>query len=832
MRIGIDMLAMQSPHHGHRGIGRYGASLVKSMLDRDDEHEYVLYVHDGLSTSRIPKSSRATVREIRPRWHRGETMTPTIDRLVSNNPDQLDVFLATTPFEQWCFYAPPAKPQNGPRMACIIYDLIPFLFQNENEPDPLLDRHYHVLEELTRYDALLTISEATRRDVFSVLRLPPQQVVNISAASDPAYFVPKREGPLSSSERRPLQALGINKPFLFNVGGLDSRKNAWTLIDAFAALPENLRRTHQLVMTFWTSEWGRTLVDDYAESLGLGDALILTGEVSDSTLRRLYQQCEAFIFPSAYEGFGLPLLEAMHCGAAVIAGNNSSQIEVVGDAGLLVNASDVGELTAKITRILTEPELKQTLGERAQTHASRFSWEYTAERALGALTDTLGVRKPRLVRFDAAHHRKPTIAFFSPFPPRKSGISDYSAHLLEELRHNYRIDLIHDAGYVPEPALASAEFMACDYRLFDRIAAAKDYHAIVYQMGNSRYHHYMYDILPKHRGVVTLHDFSLAGFHLHYGYRYGRGVAFLHEELQHAYPSQGAAIEDASRSWTHDWGAIARDCSQRGWHLNRRVIDSSVLTIVHSPWCARQVEELSPADSDKILVIPHGARPRQVTDAERAAIRERFGIGQDAFVVGSFGFVHPDKLLPEALVAFAEVTRTNDRALYIIVGEEADGGEVRRCAARVGLAERTLFLGRQPAEAFTDLILVTDMGVNLRLPPTNGETSGALLHLLAAGVPTVVSDVGTFSDYPAGVVRKVHWETEGQPGLTRAIVSLAGDAVARESLRRAAWSYVESIHEWSQVAKSYVSAIEHCHKLTRTDGSRGRNMRLKTTAWR
>ena len=109
------------------------------------------------------------------------------------------------------------------------------------------------------------------------------------------------------------------------------------------------------------------------------------------------------------------------------------------------------------------------------------------------------------------------------------------------------------------------------------------------------------------------------------------------------------------------------------------------------------------------------------------------------------------------------------------------------------------FLGRQPAAAFADLMLVTDIGMNLRMPPTNGETSRALLSLLAAGVPTVVTDVATFSDFPASVVRKVHWETEGAAGLTRVMLELAGDREARERLGRAALSYVEfttSGHAW------------------------------------
>src|SRR5262249_29001120 len=154
-----------------------------------------------------------------------------------------------------------------------------------------------------------------------------------------------------------------------------------------------------------------------------------------------------------------------------------------------------------------------------------------ADRALESLARVCRDAPPRRHRFSRGHGRKPLVAFFSPLPPRKSGISDYSAFLLEELRDTYRVDLFHDTGYVPEPALTSPECGCCDYRLFDRVAAAKGYHAVVYQMGNSRYHSYMYPTMLRHPGVVTLHDFCLAGFHLHYGHARGLGMSFIRDEL-------------------------------------------------------------------------------------------------------------------------------------------------------------------------------------------------------------------------------------------------------------------------------------------------------------
>ena len=259
----------------------------------------------------------------------------------------------------------------------------------------------------------------------------------------------------------------------------------------------------------------------------------MTDRLSDKALRVLYQRCAAFVFPSSYEGFGLPILEAMHCGAPVVAGNNSSQIEVVGDAGLLFNVANAGELAAQLVRVLDDAGRARELRERAVVQARRFCWEETADKALDVLTRP-HVPEPavhlRSGRQRAPRHR---IAFFSPLPPLRSGVSDYSARLLDELKRRYTIDLYHDAGYVPHIGLRSPDFGCYDYRLFERNARVLDYHALVYQMGNSPYHGYMYETLLRHPGIVTLHDLGIADFHFWYAQQPGvDGNAHIRREFE------------------------------------------------------------------------------------------------------------------------------------------------------------------------------------------------------------------------------------------------------------------------------------------------------------
>jgi len=162
----------------------------------------------------------------------------------------------------------------------------------------------------------------------------------------------------------------------------------------------------------------------------------------------------------------------------------------------------------------------------------------------------------------------------------------------------------------------------------------------------------------------------------------------------------------------------------------------------------------------------------------------------------------------ETIAAFAPLARAIPEALLIFVGNEIDNGEARNKVMELGLQHRVRFLGHHPADVLADLAAIADIGVCLRRPPTNGETSGALMDLLRLGVPTIVSDVGSFSCYPDSVVRKHRWDSDGLAGLTQALREFAEDRPRREALGRAAWHYVHQNHAWPRAADLYEEIIE------------------------
>lgn len=441
--------------------------------------------------------------------------------------------------------------------------------------------------------------------------------------------------------------------------------------------------------------------------------------------------------------------------------------------------------------------------------AARFQPGAIAELGMNALK---WIRRPNAVRVECARAGRPRIAYFSPFPPLLSGISDYSARLIKVLKACYEIDLYHDSGYAPDLGPGSHEFACYDHRLFRRTAAVLDYHAVLYHVGNYKYHEYIYNLLPVHPGLVVLHDFNLAALRYWDAMANGHGHETFRQELA-AY-----SVEAADRfgpmldRWSELPGGVVDACVREGLHLNQQIFAHATGVIVHSPWCADQARLTHPDYDRQLTVVPHGATLAPLTVERRAAVRARYSLPQDALVVGNFGIVHPSKMNIESLRAFAALVDRDPSALFLVVGPEWDDGASRAAVADLGIVSSVRFLAPKPTREFVELVGVADIGLNLRRPPTYGETSGTLLDLLRQGIPTITTAVGTFGDFPDKAVRKVPWVDESSQGvLTGTLLELAENRSARAELGKFAMDYVRDRHDWSHVASLYAEAINASH---------------------
>ncbi|WP_152052871.1 glycosyltransferase [Tautonia marina] len=804
MRIGVDVLAIQSPYSRGRGIGRYARSLLAAMLEREDEHEYILYTYEDLSRESLPTSSRTRIREVRRNHHQGEhTLQHAIERSLVEDVGALDWFLLLSPFETWEFYGLPHRPVSGIQTAAVVYDLIPFLFQETYLVNENVGRwFYGHLRRLCRYDRLLAISEATRQDTLQLLGLPPSRVQTIGTASEPSTH----DRYDSSINAAVLDRLGIDRPFLFCLGSSDPRKNLQGLIDAFALLPAHHRDRTQLVVTCSLIEAEVQQLRRHAEAAGISDQLVLTNAVDQETLITLYRSCVAFVFPSLYEGFGLPILEAMQLGAPVIAANNSSQPEVLGNAGLLTNAAEPSDLATAMVRLLENPSLRQQLGWQGQDRSEQFRWSEVADRTLRVLEAPRPQQtSPRGRRTLTRDPSPPRIAIFSPLPPTPSGIARYTERICTSLRDETLIDLYHAPSDRPALTDSSSRYATFDASMFDRRRNLVRYEATIYQFGNSSFHTYLYEPFLNHPGIVVLHDQALAGFHASYGLMTGRMNAHLIDELNYSGHAHDSGLAELVTGWKPGTWDIQDEMVRRGVTMNRRILERATAILVHSQTSRDQIAATFPWLSKKVHVAPIGCDPDPIDLNRKRKARRSLGLDDHAVVLGAVGILHPTKLNRETIRAFANALSDLPQAVLLFVGRDLGNGEARCEAARLGVRDRVRFLGHLSDDDFERAIDAFDVGLSLRRPPTNGESSAALLDLLRRGLPTVVCDVGTFAEYPDAVVRKISWTDEhsGVAQLGAVLRSLVLDTDLRQKIGQSANDHVRRSHTWAQLLDVY-----------------------------
>lgn len=375
MRIGIDYTAAT---HQQAGIGRYTRGLVRALAELDRRHEYVLFVTggkghgleartfdvrsempDNFQIRRAPLSDRlwAVV------WHRMgiplpvEVFTGSVD--LFHSPDYL------------------LPPLRVGRRVVTIHDLS-FLRYPEGA-EPSLRRYLirAVPDAVRRANLVLADSQNTKRDVIELLEVAPDTVEVLYPGVDDKFRPVGNEQALD----RVRDLYGLTFPFILSVGTLEPRKNLGLLIHAYGTLRKMGNLPHKLVVA-GRKGWLYDGVFRKVDQLSLGDDVVYLGYVPDEDLPKLYNLAEVFVFPSLYEGFGLPPLEAMACGTPVITSESSSLPEVVGEAGLMVPADDRKALAEAMRELLSDRSLRDKLARRGVRQARKFTWQAAGQRVL------------------------------------------------------------------------------------------------------------------------------------------------------------------------------------------------------------------------------------------------------------------------------------------------------------------------------------------------------------------------------------------------------------------------------------------------------------------
>jgi glycosyltransferase involved in cell wall biosynthesis len=361
-RIGLDYTAAA---HQQAGIGRYVRELTRALAALHSEADFHLFVagarSDALSPPPGKSTSRATPlseRTLARLWYRARLPLP-----VELWTGPVDIFHAAD------FALPPTRPTT--QTVVSVPDLAFERYPEETMPGMLEHLRRVVPRSAQRADRVIAISAATRDDLQELYGIPAEKIAVTPLGVEERFNTHHTDGENAALR----QCYNLPEgPFVLTVGTLQPRKNHRRLVEALA----RVEPPTDLVIA-GSAGWVYDEVQETVEQLGLTQRVTFTGYVDDADLPALYRAATVFAYPALYEGFGLPVLEAMACGTPVVTSRTSSLPEVTGpDAALLVDPLDVDSIAAALTRLLTDSDMRADLRVRGTERAAGFTWEATA----------------------------------------------------------------------------------------------------------------------------------------------------------------------------------------------------------------------------------------------------------------------------------------------------------------------------------------------------------------------------------------------------------------------------------------------------------------------
>ncbi len=345
----------------HAGLGRYAGEIARALAENGDTELSLFYNRQGDAQlpdylSNIPCK---TVNVGNKPWRMGVLASQLVRWPMDSTFGAADIFHATNHLLAHFKQA---------RTVYTLHDLIFLRYPEYHLPYNRWYLTYTMPRYLRAADVIITPSKHSKQDAIEFYGLPESKIKVIYEAPAP-YFKPAVD---RTSLDRVRQKYSLPEKFILHVATIEPRKNLTRLLEAFKSILDDWP-DFKLVL-IGKKGWLYDSFFQHLRALGLQEQVIFPGFVAEADLPACYQLAKVFVYPSLYEGFGLPPLEAMACGIPVISSNSSSLPEVVGDAGLLFEPTDTAALVAALKRVLSDPQLRADLQNRALARAQKFSW--------------------------------------------------------------------------------------------------------------------------------------------------------------------------------------------------------------------------------------------------------------------------------------------------------------------------------------------------------------------------------------------------------------------------------------------------------------------------
>jgi glycosyltransferase involved in cell wall biosynthesis len=786
--IAIDLQAAQSAAHGERGIARYSIELTTALVRRRAPISAVMLNPDLPNPRRLPAEllphlTFATAREA----GRQQRASPFAYQIMS--PIELEA-PATRALSR-------AALARADAVVVVLYDLIPLLFADRYFPNELARAQYVArLSFVADADLVLAISESTRRDAIEHLGIAPERIVAIGGGATSTFRPPEPHEDPSALVRAGVPAIG--REFVLGVSGYDWRKNTEALIEAFARMPQAVRAGRQLVIACAVPPEGERAWRAHATSCGLASHdVVITGYVDEPLLRALYQAASLFVFPSLYEGYGLPALEAARCGTPVLTSDSSSLPEILELPASTFPADDVDAMADRMAAALTDPGFRDELVRAGRRAGERHTWDAVAGRVERAYADL-----ERRVRGRPRSRIRARVAVVGPLPPTESGIAVYNERVLTALdRGDLEIDLFVEAPRGAPPADPPIDVPTYPIEALGPQLDPRDYDTVLCTIGNSGFHVRTFDLARRVPGVLWLHDAYLIGLHVEWALWQIRScgrptdvLTILREEIDSMYggriPPAHVLVEPLSHhAFVERQVYLTSDLVRRSRHL---VLNSD---LAHDMvrFDAGPDGHLPPA-----TVLRHAIPDRSVLPipAQRSP--------RPRPLVVALGIVHAIKR-PEVLLR--AVASLHDEVDVAFVGPcDPDLARVLRAEAdRLGIGARVELTGFVDMADYARWIGDAALAVQLR-DVSFGESSGAIHDAIAGALP-VITSIASAADLPPDVVAMVAPDCS-VADLRSTMETLLGDAqrIARATTAARAyaaeWSFARVADEIGRVLRS------------------------------
>ena len=375
IKVGVDARILSRPL---TGIGRYTLEMCHVLCSINNISLF-LYSPAPILNEYIPSLEGANIRTknfssgiSRQIW--GESLLP-----FWSSQDDVDVFWGPA-------HRLPLLLSRKIARTVTIHDLVWKFAPQTMRPMSKLLEQLQMPRAVLSADIIIADSQSTALAVIDEFNVKSERVTTITLGANP----------MPVTKDMTLSELNINTPYILFVGTLEPRKNLLSLLKAYANLPEAVKAQALLVISGGKG-WGGIQLKNIITSLKLEKHIRLTGYVEESALNTLYANALFLAMPSLYEGFGLPLVEAMSHGKPVLTSNNSSMPEVTGDAGLLVDAEDVNSISDGLNQLITNDDLRNKLASNAKKNAARFSWTKSANALALVFEQAISIKKAHAI---------------------------------------------------------------------------------------------------------------------------------------------------------------------------------------------------------------------------------------------------------------------------------------------------------------------------------------------------------------------------------------------------------------------------------------------------